>query len=158
MKGMNLALRFVYGFLAAVAAVLLVHQPVIAALVAAKIIPSVAYNMEPLKTAPVVLASLFSGIGLKGWPILANLMFWGGLWGAFYGVAMAPWPLAAWLKGLLLGAIVVVGGNWLLVPLIKGQPLFGGFDPWRMMITTVINVPFGVATGVFYGLMRQTAR
>ena len=149
-------MRIILGFVAAVLAVLLVHQPVIWALAAAKVIPAVAYNMDPLKNAPEALASAGSGLGLKGWPTLFNLMFWGGLWGAFYGLALAPLPLASWLKGLLLGLCVVVLGNWLLVPLIKGGALFGGFDPKRMAITALINVPFGVATGFIYGALRRT--
>jgi hypothetical protein len=146
--------RILVGFAAAVLAVLLVHQPIIAALAAAKVIPSVAYNLAPLKNAPVMVASVFGSLGMGGWPTLFNLLFWGGLWGALYGVAFAPLPMAGWLKGLLLGIAVVVAGNWLLVPWIKGQPLFGNFEPTRMVITAVLNVPFGIATALFYGWMR----
>ncbi len=153
-----MATRILLGFVAAVLAVLLVHQPVIWGLAAAKVIASVAYNMEPLKTAPPMLASMFAGFGLKGWPTLFNLMFWGGMWGALYGLVLAPLPMAGWLKGLLLGVLVVVGGNWLLVPLLKGGVLFGGFDPARMAITSIINVPFGIATGILYGLMTRGER
>jgi len=147
--------RLLIGFVAAAVAVLLVHQPIIAALAAAKVIPAVAFNMEPFKTAPAAIAQAFSAVGFNGFPTLFNLMFWGGLWGVLYGAVLAPLPQAAWLKGLLLGAIVVVAGNWLLVPLIKGGVLFGGFDPKRMAITALINVPFGIATGLIYGALRR---
>ncbi len=149
-------MHIVVGFLAGVLAVLLVHQPMIWALATAKIIPAVAYNMEPLKNAPAVLAVTFTSFGLNGWPTLFNLMFWGGLWGALYGLAFVRLPLASWLKGLLLGLCVVIAGNWLLVPLAKGSALFGGLDPFRMAITSVINIPFGIATGVIYGLLRPS--
>ena len=153
-----MVLRIVFGFLAAVLAVLIVHQPTIAALAAAKILPptAVAFNMEAFKTAPVFLTQAFTAIGFKGWPVLFNLMFWGGMWGIFYGVALAPLSMASWLKGLLLGLLVVVAGNWILVPLIKGGPLFSGFDPLRMSITALINMPFGIATGIIYGLVSPT--
>jgi hypothetical protein len=150
--------RILLGFVAAALAVLLVHQPIIGALAAAKVIPAVAYNMEPLKTAPPMLASMFAGFGFQGWPTLFNLLFWGGMWGALFGLVLAPLPLASWLKGLLLGVLVVVAGNWLLVPLLKGGALFGGFDAKRMAITSLINVPFGIATGVLYGLMARGER
>jgi hypothetical protein len=153
-----MAMRIILGFVAAVLAVLLVHQPIILGLASAKVIPAAAYNMEPLKMAPPMLASLFAGMGLKGWPTLFNLMFWGGMWGALYGFALAPLPLAGWLKGLLLGVLVVVAGNWLLVPLLKGGALFGGFDPMRMAVTAIINVPFGIATGILYGVVARGER
>ena len=148
-------LRIVFGFVAAAIAVLVVHQPIIAALAAGKVIPAVAYNMEPFKTAPAAIAQAFSAIGFNGFPTLFNLMFWGGLWGVLYGAVLAPLPQPSWVKGLLLGILVVVAGNWLLVPLIKGGALFGGFDPKRMAITALINIPFGVATGLIYAALRR---
>jgi hypothetical protein len=152
--------RIILGVVAAALAVLLVHQPIIFGLASAKILPatSVAYNMDAMKTAPAMLASVFAGFGFKGWPTLFNLIFWGGMWGALFGLVLAPLPMPSWLKGLLLGVLVVVAGNWLLVPLIKGGPLFGGFDPMRMAITSMINVPFGIATGILYGLIARGER
>jgi len=112
--------------------------------------------MEAFKTAPAVVTQAFTALGFKGYPTLFNLMFWGGMWGVLFGLVLAPLAMPSWLKGLLLGILVVVAGNWLLVPLIKGGALFGGFDPKRMAITALINGPFGVATGLIYGALRRT--
>jgi hypothetical protein len=84
-----MAVRIILGFIAAAVAVLIVHQPIILALATAKVIPAVAYNMEPLKTAPAVVASTFAGFGLKGWPTLFNSVFWGGLWGVLHALTFA---------------------------------------------------------------------
>jgi hypothetical protein len=147
--------RLVLGFVAALLAVLVVHQPVILALASAKIIPAVAYNMEPLKNAPSAVASAFAGMGLKGWPTLFNQMFWGGLWGVFYALTFARLPMAAWVRGLLLGVFVTVASNWLLMPYLRGQPLFVGFDPIRMAVTAAIILPFGIATALLFAMLRR---
>jgi hypothetical protein len=151
-------MRILLGFVAAALAVLLVHQPIIGALAAAKVIPAVAYNMEPLKTAPPMLASMFAGFGFKGWPALFNNVFWGGLWGVLYALVFARLPMAGWVKGLLLGVFVMVASNWLLLPYLRGQPLFAGFDPTRMAVTACIILPFGIATAIIYGLMARGER
>ena len=152
--------RIILGFVAAMLAVLLVHQPVIAGLAAAKLLPAtaVAYNMEPLKNAPAVVASAFAGLGLKGWPTLFNTVFWGGMWGVLYALTFARLPVGGWLKGLLLGAFIMVFSSWMLIPWIRGQPLFAGYDPMRMMVTAMITLPFGIATAIFFGLMRRAER
>jgi hypothetical protein len=153
---MQLIARIFLGFIAAALAVLVVHQPIIAALAATKVIPAVAYNMEPLKTAPVVLAQVFSGMGFKGWPLLFNNIFWGGLWGVVYSLValpLLPAGWSAWVKGLAFGAFITVASNWLLLPYLKAQPLFGGFDPARMLVTLSIILPFGIAVALFYRLL-----
>ena len=149
--------RVLLGFIAAVLAVLLVHQPIIAALTATGALETkgVVYNFAPLTGAPLFLAQFFGGLGIKGWPILFNQMFWGGMWGVLFGAMLVPLSLPNWFKGLLLGLLVVILGNWLLIPLLKSQPLFGGFDIKRMAITCAIGIPFGIATGLIYGLMRR---
>ena len=149
--------RILLGFIAAVLAVLLVHQPIIAALTATGALETkgVVYNFAPLTSAPLFLAQFFGGLGFKGWPILFNQMFWGGMWGVLFGALLAPLSIPNWLKGLLLGLLVMVLGNWLLVPLLKSGKLFAGFETVPMLRTAVINIPFGIATGIIYGLMRR---
>ncbi len=152
--------RISLGFFAALLAVLLVHQPVIAGLAAAKLLPAtaVAYNMEPMKTAPAIVASAFAGFGMRGWPTLFNTLFWGGMWGLFYALTFARLPMSAWLKGLLLGAFIMVFSSWMLMPWLRGQPLFAGYDPIRMMVTALIALPFGIATALLFGMMRRAER
>jgi hypothetical protein len=152
--------RIILGFVAAALAVVLVHQPIIWGLAAAKLLPAsvVAYNMEPLKNAPAALASAFVGMGLKGWPTLFNSVFWCGLWGLFYALTFARLPMASWLKGLLLGVFVLIASNWLLLPYLRGQPLFAGFVLDRMAVTASIILPFGIATAILYGLISRGER
>jgi hypothetical protein len=151
-------MRFILGFVAAALAVLLVHQPIIWVLASQKLVPAMPYNMEPLKNAPAMLASAFAGMGLKGWPTLFNSVFWGGLWGIFYALTFARLPMATWIKGLLLGVFVMVLSNWMLLPYLRGQPLFVGFDPVRMAVTASIILPFGIATAIFYSLLARGER
>jgi hypothetical protein len=152
---MQPVLRGSLGFVAGAVAVLIVHQPIIAALGAAGVIPARVYNMEPLKTAPAALAQMFTIGGLKGWPTIFNQMFWGGMWGAFYGLALSRWSVATWLKGLVLGGLVLVAGTWLLVPLLKNTAIFGGFELKRMLVSAAINVPFGIAAAYVYGMLAR---
>jgi hypothetical protein len=63
--------------------------------------------------------------------------------------------MPVWLRGLLLGVFVMVASNWLLLPWLRGQPLFAGYDVARMATTAVIILPFGIATALLYRLMRR---
>jgi hypothetical protein len=96
-----------------------------------------------------------------GVPRLVNNIFWGGLWGALFGLVYAWIPGGmAWLKGLIFGLLIVVVSNWILLPLIKGQVfgqanqvLFGGWNTTRMWIVAVIVGGFGLGLGIIYGLI-----
>jgi hypothetical protein len=150
--------RLLTGFVAAMLSVLLFHQPTIAILKAAGMLPptSQIYNMAPLGNALPAVAGLFKSIGFGGWPTLFNQLFWGGLLGALFGLIHHKLPGGLMLlKGLVFGLIVVVLSNWLLVPLIKGQPIFAGFVPQRLMAGAIIQAAFGTGLGLIYGLMRR---
>lgn len=98
-------LRAALGVLAAVLAVLTIHQGMIGLLHAIGWLPRGPYQLGP--TGPLRV------------PVLVNLCFWGGLY---------------------------------------GQPMAGGFVPWRMMISLLINLPWGVATAlILQGLLRWRA-
>src|SRR5262245_26702529 len=134
--------RIVLGFVAAVIAVLTVHEGVIYLLAMGGYIPNRAWSMTP-------------AIPPWGVPRLVNNAFWGGLWGALFG-AIYNWVPGgmSWLKGLIYGLLIVVVSNWLLLPLIKGQVfgqanqvLFGGWNPQRMMISLALVGGFGLGLG-----------
>ena len=85
--------RALLGFVAAAVAVLTFHQAMWAALYAAGMMPRAPFPTNP--TGPL------------GVPTIANLCFWGGLYGAAFGLALPRLPARAWIatvvSGLLLG-------------------------------------------------------
>jgi hypothetical protein len=143
--------RLGLGFLAGVLAVLLCHDPMVMLLNSLGWVPFKAYNMDAVKTAPTWLASLMAQAGFKGWPILFNGMFWGGLWGALFSV------VHSWLPGrmMLFGLIVMLLSNWLVLPMIRGTAMFAGLVPLRMLSSVLILGAFGAGIGLFYGLFRR---
>ena len=151
--------RIIFGFLAGAVAVLLVHQPIILILKAAGMLPATAvvYNMAASAAAPAAIAAAFAKLGFAGLPSLFNLMFWGGAWGALYGLFYNQIPGGfAIIKGLILGLTATIVGNWLVIPLLAGQPLFAGFAPPRLLNGILINGGWGIGTGIIYSLMRRS--
>jgi hypothetical protein len=146
--------RILMGFVAAMIAVLIAHQPIVAALNAAGMVPNGAYSMAAVATAPPALASFMKGFGFAGWPVLFNLLFWGGLWGAFYGLINGALPGGALLKGLIFGLIVVLF-NWTVLATLRGQPMFAGMVPMRMIPGPVIAIGFGLMTAFLFSKMRR---
>ena len=146
--------RIVFGFIAATLAVVTLHQVIVWALGpglgAINWLPS---TSRAWSTAP---------FGPLGVPLIVNSMFWGGLWGALYGLIHEKLPGGSpVVKGLVYGLSIVVISNWLLLPLIKGQifgqanqVLFAGYVPTRLAAGALILSGFGIATAVFYRLLR----
>jgi hypothetical protein len=141
--------RIVLGFIAAAIAVVIVHEGVIYLLTQNGFIRGAAWGMQPIPP--------------WGVPRLINNVFWGGLWGALFGLIYHTLPGGVgWLKGLIYGLFIVIVSNWILLPLIKGQVfgqpnqvLFGGWDPRRMLAAAIIVGAFGLALGVIYDLLRR---
>lgn len=166
-------MRLVIGFIAAMLSVLVFHQPIILLLSKIGLLPATAvvYNMAPLANAPALVANTLKGFGLTGWPILFNLLFWGGLWGALFGAIHQRIPGGLMLiKGLIFGLLILVLSNWLLLPFIRGSLLglpnqayfanaFAGgkFDAMRLLPGLLIQGGFGIGVGLFYSLMRRDA-
>jgi hypothetical protein len=150
--------RLIIGFIAAMLAVLFVHQPIVMALGSGGFLPPAIkpYNMAALATAPAALTGLFKSLGFAGWPILLNSLFWGGLWGALFAAIHPRLPGGSMiLKGLIFGLFMIVVSNWIVLPLIRGQPLFQGFVLARMWPGLVLQCCFGMALGLFYSLLRR---
>ena len=137
------------GFVAAAIAVVIAHQGMVYLLASQGILPptSVAWSTKP--------------IGPWNVPTIVNSIFWGGLWGALFGLIHDKLPGGAlWLKGLLYGLAIVVVSSWFLVPLIKGQifsvpnqVFFAGGVPLRLLAGALILGSFGLVTGIIYGLL-----
>lgn len=148
-------MKVLLGFLAAAISVLIVHQGIIYALGQYGMTRSVPWNMAPLGYGPV--ASL---------PMLANNVFWGGMWGVVFALIYDWLPGAAsWLKGLVFGILVVILSNWIFLPLIRQyafnyppQPLFGGFNgsnPMVLLPAFLVLAGFGLGLGIIYGLIAR---
>jgi hypothetical protein len=142
--------RAALGFVAATLSVLMAHESVVYVLGALGRVSRRAWTMTP-------------PIPPFGVPYLANLVFWGGLWGILFAFIHPLLPgRMMWLKGLIYGAVIVVLGGWILVPLVKGQllglpnqELFGGLDAQRMLNSTLIVCGYGLGLGVIYGLIAR---
>jgi hypothetical protein len=127
------------GFVAAALAVVIVHQGLVYGL---GLLGATAW--KPWSLAP---------IPPFGVPSLLSQMFWGGLWGALFALLWRSLPGGSLvLKGLLFGiAGPLVAGRWLLVPLLKGEPLFAGFNSNTMLVQAIIIPLFGAGLAWFYG-------
>jgi hypothetical protein len=147
--------RAALGFIAGAISVVLVHQSIIFLLAKSGMTRSVPWNLQPL------------GYGLvPQLPVLANSMFWGGMWGVVFALVYLWLPgRASWLKGLAFGVLVVIFSNWIFLPLIRQyifgfppQPLFAGFNganPMVLLPGFLILAGFGLGLGVIYGLIAR---
>jgi hypothetical protein len=140
---MTAPLRAALGFLAAALSVLTFHQGMWGVLYLAGWMPRPPYPMNPA--------------GPLGVPLLLNLCFWGGLYGIAYALALPRLPrMPGWLSGLLLGLLAALVG-WFVVAPLKGQPLAGGFDPARMLISVLINGAWGIGVGIILPMLLPKA-
>jgi hypothetical protein len=131
-------MRVFLGFIAGAIAVLTFHQGMVAALHAAGWV-----QFAPYPTAPVPPF---------GVPRIADLCFWGGLYGAVFGLAMPRFTWPAWLNGLILGVIAALVGMFIVAPL-KGLPIAGGWAPANLLRSLVINGFWGLGVGIILPLL-----
>ena len=147
--------RMVLGFLAAAISVLVVHQTIVYVLGIYGMTRTAPWSMRPLGYGP-----------FPGLPLLANNVFWGGLWGAVFGLCYNILPGGwSWLKGLIFGILVVIFSNWIFLPLIRQyifsyppQPLFAGFNGSNAMVllpSFLILAGFGLGLGIIYALIAR---
>ncbi|HRJ69255.1 MAG TPA: hypothetical protein PK812_06565 [Beijerinckiaceae bacterium] len=136
----DLVRKLVFGFLAGALAVLVFHQATIFMLGVLKVIP--AGNAWSFRPNPWRV------------PVLVNSMFWGGLWGIAYTFVQNRLPRSRWLGGFVFGVLgPALVGSWLVVALLKGNPVFAGFAPPRLLIGALINGVFGIGVAVFHDLI-----
>lgn len=148
---MERARRAGIGFVAGALAVLIFHQGMYYILGQAGLVQNAPWRLSPL-------------VPPLGIPWLINQMFWGGVWGVIYALLFEPMvPLPFWAAGLVFGVLFPqLLGSWLLVPVLKSQPILGGYlihhDLTRLTSGLLLNgVAFGVGTGVIYStLTRKT--
>jgi hypothetical protein len=132
---MNAPMRAALGFAAAVLSVLTFHQGMWALLHLVGLVPLAPFPMR--------------GVPPLGVPLIASLCFWGGLYGAVFGLVLPRLPQAApmALLGLGLGLLAAFVG-WFVVAPLKGLPVAGGFVPMRMLVSVLINGCWGIGVGL----------
>jgi hypothetical protein len=138
--------KAVYGFIAGAIATLVFHQCMYAVLTAAGWLPQRPWRMTPV--APLSV------------PWIISLTFWGGLWGIPFALLyerLGAWLGGAgpWLRGMVFAAIgPLLLGSWLIVPILKGNAVFAGLAPQRMLIGILLNVvAYGIGLGISYVLL-----
>jgi hypothetical protein len=103
-----------------------------------------------------------AGMGPRGWsmqpvppfnvPKLADLCFWGGLYGAAFGLLLPrirlPFPLA----GILLGCVAALVGGFIVAPL-KGLPLAWGGELSLLLRSFSVNGAWGLGVGLLLPLL-----
>ena len=120
------------GMVAAAISVLTVHQMIVLIVNKLGLWPGVPYSTTP--------------IGPFGVPTIVNSIFWGSVWGAVYALLHQYLPDGpTWLQGMIFGWLMMVFSNSILVPLLKGQPLFFGFDFKKLLSVFLILSGFGAA-------------
>lgn len=139
---MSASMRAFLGFVAAAISVLTFHQGMIAAL------HSLGWaQFAPYRTTPVPPL---------GVPVIVDLCFWGGLYGAVFGLLMPRFTLPLWLCGLVLGIIAALVGMFIVAP-IKGMAIANGWHAWPMARSLLINGFWGVGVGLILPLLMPRA-
>lgn len=131
--------RAVMGFVAAVISVLTFHQGMWELLHLFRLMP------PPYPT---------TGVLPFGVPRIIDLCFWGGVWGAVFGLVLPSlprsWPM--WVLGLGLGIAAALVGLF-IVPLIKGLPIAGGWAAMAFVRSVLINGLWGIGVGLILPLL-----
>ncbi len=135
--------RAILGFIAAAISVLTFHQGMWASL------HLVGWMPPPYPTR---------GVPPFGVPLIINLCFWGGVWGAVFGLVLPKLPASypMWLRGLGLGIAAALVGLF-IVPLIKGLPVAGGWAAMSFLRSFLINGCWGIGVALFLSLLARSA-
>lgn len=134
------------GFAAGALAVPVFHQGMVYLLNVVGAIPTLPWSTRPV--APL------------GVPQLVNQMFWGGVWGMVFATLLGRRPMrGSAQRGVSFGLIGPwLLGNGVILPLIRGQALFFGLEPRRMLVGALIGAAFGLGLALFWRLLRAGAR
>lgn len=157
---MSAARGIVLGFIAGALAVLIFHQGMYYLLATS----NMGVSGQPWRTNPVPLwPDLMRALSVPAYnvPAIVNQMIWGGSWGALFGLIADRMPGGPiWVKGFIFACIFpMLIGAWLVLPLIRGTPVLGGFlaeyNPVRLRTGFLLNgLAFGLGLGIIYSLIR----
>ena len=89
-------------------------------------------------------------------PQIGSHMFWGGTWGIVLAWALTRrGSMNYWLFAGLFGLIAPTLVGWIVVPLIKGTPLFGG-PPWHIQaVRPLPNIAFTLLAALVLRLLQS---
>lgn len=134
----RIAIVFAAGFLA----VLLGHQPMVAALSALGLAPAgfAPYSFDPVPPLGV--------------PSVISKAFWGGLWAILLDLILARSSgLTYWLGWIILGAVALSLVAIFVVPQLKGLPVPVFAD--RFPFAAAVNAAWGLVTALVLKLWGQ---
>lgn len=136
----------VLGFIAGAIAFVTAHEAISLWLLNAGHATRVPWSMEP---------SLFTG-----YPQLATGAAWGGLWGAIFALILGPVPRGALtVRGALLGLVgPALVGVLVVLPLIRSEQPFLGYDFDLIWPELVVGAGFGAVTAWLYGFFTSGCR
>ncbi|MEQ1578231.1 MAG: hypothetical protein ABL894_11320 [Hyphomicrobium sp.] len=125
------------GFLAGAIAVVTAHEAINYVLLQQGLFPRVPWSMEPA--------------AVTGVPQIVSAMFWGGVWGSVFALAMGH--RNSLLNGVLFGVLgPALLGVFIAVPLLTGRfPMFFGGDAKMIGSVMLILAGWGAATAWLYG-------
>jgi hypothetical protein len=131
-------MRAFLGFVAGAIAVLVFHQGMWALLYALGGMPRPPFPTNPMPPFAV--------------PLIVDLCFWGGLYGAVFGLLRPRFTLPLWLCGLILGIVAALVSMFIVAP-IKGMPIANGWMVWPILRSFLINGAWGVGVGLLLPLL-----
>jgi hypothetical protein len=123
-------------FVAGALSVLVFHQGTVT------ILHLLGFGNPPFPTTPARIVPI---------PQIWAWVFWGGVWGIFYGLAEKYFPEGAsyWVAAFLFGAILPDLVLWFVVFPLRGQPIGGGWVPARIAAFLLVHGMWGLGTGLF---------
>jgi hypothetical protein len=131
------------GFVAGVLAVAVFHQLAVLAFGSFGLSEGTFYSFRP--TVPF------------GVPRVMSQMFWGGVWGVGFAALFerrpAECPLA--IVGFVYGFLGPVLFGWTVVAALRGQQLFDGLSPVRMLASMLVNGSFGIGLALIFAGLRR---
>ena len=80
---------------------------------------------------------------------MVNQCFWGGLYGAAYGLIAPRIRLPMWVSGLITGAATTLVGMFIIAA-IRGTPIGGGWQLMAWLRGLSIGLSFGLGVWIFY--------
>lgn len=128
-----------FGFLCAFLGVLFFHQGTITFFHGLGWVAGPAFRQTPVPPLGV--------------PLVWNAAFWGGMWGILFAILEPRRPAAMplWLFAILFCLLLpLVVGAWILVPLIKGTPLFANGNTAAMARAIGIYTMWGFGLALFW--------
>jgi hypothetical protein len=130
--------RIFLGFVAGALSVLVFHQGMVSLIHGIGLAPQPPFRITPVPPFGV--------------PLVVSLCFWGGLYGALFGAVISRIKVPFLIGGLVLG-LLAVAVAWFVVAPLKGQAVAAGFQAWPMMRSLLVNLTWGLGTGLLLPLL-----